>query len=51
MYLTNRREMMMDFIRHVPALFYVAAGIGAVEVLVIGLGVSINMLKKRFSNS
>ncbi|WP_257982831.1 MULTISPECIES: hypothetical protein [unclassified Shewanella] len=41
----------MDFIKHVPALFYVLLGIGAVEVFVIGLGVSIKKLKKRFSNN
>ncbi|WP_272931644.1 hypothetical protein [Shewanella sp. KX20019] len=42
---------MMDFIKHVPALFYILIGIGVVELLVIGLGVSINRLQKRFSNS
>lgn len=35
----------MDFIRHVPALFYLVAGIGAVEVLVIGLGLVIKKCK------
>ncbi len=35
----------MDFIRHVPALLYVVAGIGAVEVLVIGLGLAIKKIK------
>lgn len=38
----------MDFIRHVPALLHVVAGIGAVEVLVIGLGLAIKKLQSSF---
>lgn len=38
----------MDFIRHVPALLHVIAGIAAVEVLVIGLGLAIKKLQSSF---